>query len=346
MKAAAVSEATSRKLAAFGLVCAFFVTTIHAAQPVPSDPSAAGWWFYRLTAGVFGRLAVPFYFAASGFFLARRAGGEGWWKREAGKRWRTVAVPYFFWLAVWDVFAAGLTVFGNLRSGAGPWARLPAGWDALVFAGLHPFREPYDIPLWFLRSLLLFVLASPPVFGGVRRFGAGFPAAVFAVSLAVLSGAVPGWARGLAVRFVSVQGLFCFSAGAWLAFSGRRLPGGLPAVLGGILGIAGLVLSQWMDFRGWAGAQAVHALFLPLALLGAWRAMPNVRWPAWLTGCTFAVYILHVFVIRALDLGLYGRTDCAVLLFKYAAGFGVALGMALVLHRYFPRFSAFAFGGR
>jgi peptidoglycan/LPS O-acetylase OafA/YrhL len=346
VKVAAVSEATSLKLAAFGFVGAFFVTMIHAAQPVPGDPAQAGWWFYRLTAGVFGRLAVPFYFAVAGFFLARRAGEPGWWRREAAKRGRTLAVPYVFWLAVWDVFAVGLTMMGNARSGAGAWARLPSGWDALVFLGLHPFREPFDIPLWFLRSLLLFVVASPAVFALLRRFGAGFLAALFAVSLAAVADGVPDWVRGLATRFVSVQGLFYFSAGAWLALGGGRLPKGRAAAFGAALGIPGLVFSQWMDSRGLAGAAVVHAFFLPWALLCAWRAMPSARWPRWLTGCTFAVYILHVFAIRLLDLGLYGRTDCGVLLFKYAVGFGLALGAALVSHRFFPRFSSFAFGGR
>lgn len=346
MKGGAVSESTSRKIAAFGFLGAFGVTMIHAAQPVPGDPAQAGWWFYRLTAGVFGRLAVPFYFAVAGFFLARRAEGAGWWKRETAKRWRTLAVPYFFWLAAWDVFAVGLTMLGNARSGAGAWARLPTGWDALAFLGLHPFREPFDIPLWFLRSLLLFVLVSPAVFALLRRFGAWFLAALFAASLAAVADGAPEWARGLATKFVSVQGLFCFSAGAWLSLGGGRLPKGKAAGTAALLGIPGLVVSQWMDSRGLAGAQMVHAFFLPWALLAAWRAMPPVRWPRWLTGCTFAVYILHVFVIRLLDLGLYGRTDCGVLLFKYAAGFGTALGAAVLLHRFFPRFSSFAFGGR
>ena len=347
MTAPAISGETSRKIAAFGLVCAFFVTMIHAAQPVPSDPATAGWWFYRLTAGVFGRLAVPFYFAVSGFFLARHAGEEGWWKREMGKRWKTVAVPYLFWLAAWDVFAVSLTVAGNWRSGAGLWTRLPAGWDALAFAGLHPFREPFDVPLWYLRSLLLFVAASPLVFRLLRRFGRGFLAGLFVLSLVAVADGMPDWAYGLAVRFASVQGLFFFSAGAWLALSGRRLPGGAAAAWGAALaGFAGLVSAQWMNSRGVPGAALVHAFFLPAALLGAWRAMPSVRWPRQLTDCTFAVFILHVFVIRIMDLGLYGRTDCAVLLAKYLAGFGLGLAGALFLHRWFPRFSAFAFGGR
>ena len=343
---APLGGATSRKIAAFGLACAFFVTMVHAGQPAPRDPTQADWWFFRMTAGVFGRLAVPFYFAAAGFFLARRAGEPGWWKRSLAKRWRTVAVPYFFWLAVWDVFAVSLALLHNWRTGAGSWTGLPAARDALAFAGLHPFREPFSVSLWFLRSLLLFVLAGPLLFRLLKRSGAGVLVLLFALSAGCLSGVLPAWADGLANRFVSVQGLSFFAAGAWLALSGTRLPKGWPAATAGAAGFAGLAFSRWMLARGMAGAEAVHAFFLPAALLGAWRAMPSVRWPERLTACTFAVYLLHVFVLRLLLVVLYGETGCAVLLAKYCAGFGLALAAALALKRFFPRFSAFAFGGR
>lgn len=342
----AVSVETSRKIAAFGLVCAFFVTMVHSGQPAPRDPALPEWWFFRMTAGVAGRLAVPFYFAVAGFFLARRAGEPDWWRRALAKRWRSIAVPYLWWLLLWDAFAVLLAVQGNWRTGAGAWTGLPAGWDALAFAGLHPFQEPFSVSLWFLRSLLLFVLASPVLFALLRRAGAGALAALFALSVGCLAGILPAWADGLANRFVSVQGLSFFAAGAWLALSGARLPKGGPAAAAGVAGFAGLAFSRWMLARGMAGAEAVHAFFLPAALLGAWRAMPRVRWPGRLTDCTFAVYLLHVFVLRLLLVAVYGKTGCAVLLFKYLAGFGLSLAAALALKRFFPRFSSFAFGGR
>ena len=67
----ALDAGTSSKIAGFGFVCAFLVVMIHVPQPVPVDSSTPAWWLFRLTAGTFGRLGVPFYFAASGFFLAR-----------------------------------------------------------------------------------------------------------------------------------------------------------------------------------------------------------------------------------------------------------------------------------
>jgi len=346
VSAPAVSPAASAKIAAFGFLCAFGVVAIHAGLPAPADPSAADWWVYRLTAGTFGRLAVPFYFAAAGFFLARHAGERGWWKREMAKRAKTLAVPFCFWLLAWDGFAVAFQLVANRRAGAAAWAALPSGWDALSFFGLHPCRAPFDMPLWFLRSLLLFAAAAPLLFGLVRRFGPAFLALLHLLAVGSVSGCLPAWAEGVAEWSVPPQGLFFFSAGAWLALGDRRPPSGVLAVCLGVLGFSGLVLSFWMLARGMAGAAAVHAAFLPAALPGAWRAMPSVRWPAWLTGCTFAVYVLHVFVVRLLACGLYGAAGTGVLLFKYAAASGLSLAAALVLRRFFPRFSAFAFGGR
>ena len=75
----ALDAGTSSKIAGFGFVCAFLVVMLHVPQPMPADSSTPAWWLFHLTAGTFGRLGVPFYFAVSGFFsrnslFARRTG--------------------------------------------------------------------------------------------------------------------------------------------------------------------------------------------------------------------------------------------------------------------------------
>ena len=114
----ALDRAVSSKIAAFGFACAFLVAAIHVPQPVPSDASQPAWWLYRMTAGTFGRIAVPFYFVVAGYFLARHFGEDSWWRRETAKRLRSLFVPFALWLLLWNAAEGALALASNVRAGA------------------------------------------------------------------------------------------------------------------------------------------------------------------------------------------------------------------------------------
>ena len=210
---------TSAKIAGFGLICAFFVALLHVPQPVPVDTSTSAWWLFHLTAGTFGRLGVPFYFVAAGFFLARHYGESSWWRRETAKRMTSLFVPFVVWLALWNAEEGALAVLSNLRSGASLFEGFPSGGALLVRLGINPLDYPSDIPLWFVRSLLLYVIASCVFFPALKRTGPLLPAMVLVFSTALrLSGGSSEVCRFL-TRFVSLHGLFYFLVGASLALA-------------------------------------------------------------------------------------------------------------------------------
>ena len=338
---------TSAKIAGFGLICAFFVALLHVPQPVPVDTSTSAWWLFHLTAGTFGRLGEPFYFAAAGFFLARHYGESSWWRRETAKRMTSLFVPFVVWLALWNAEEGALAVLSNLRSGASLFEGFPSGGALLVRLGINPLDYPSDIPLWFVRSLLLYVIASCVFFPALKRIGPLLPAMVLVFSTALrLSGGSSEVCRFL-TRFVSLHGLFYFLVGASLALGVLRMPTrNILFAFAGAAGVAGLFASQFLASRNIVWWGVLHELSLPLALLAAWRAFPSVSWPHSLTSLTFPVYVLHVFVIRALDVLMYGDMSCAGIVAKYTAVSALTLAVAVAIRKFLPRFHSFAFGGR
>lgn len=343
----ALDRVVSSKIAAFGFVCAFLVAAIHVPQPIPSDVSQPAWWLYRMTAGTFGRIAVPFYFVVAGYFLARHFGEGSWWRRETAKRLKSLLVPFALWLLLWNAVEGALALASNVRDGASATAGFPSGWALLSRLGVNPFDYPSDIPLWFVRSLLLYAAASCLLLPAVRRFGVALSAVVLAISASSrLSGCDSG-AWLFLTRFVSLHGLFYFLVGATLAMKAAAPPPrGRAVALLCAVGVFGIFLSQFLAARGVAWWGVLHELSLPLALLAAWRFFPCVSWPRAVTSLTFPIYILHVFAVRALDVAMYGKTGCAALVAKYVAVCAVSVLAAAAMRALLPRFHAFAFGGR
>lgn len=338
---------TSSKIAGFGLVCAFLVVMIHVPQPVPSDPATPAWWLVHLTAGTLGRLGVPFYFVASGFFLARHFGEPSWARHETAKRVKSLLVPFLLWLLLWNAMEGTLAALSNLRRGAAATAGFPSGTALLARLGIDLLDYPSNIPLWFVRSLFLYVAASGVLLPALRKAGLALPAALLALSTALRLAGDDAAACRFLTHFVSVHGLFYFLMGASLSLGIFRAPAksALCAFLGAA-GTVGLFASQFLAARNVAWWGALHELSLPLALLAAWRAFPEVSWPRSLTSLTFPVYILHVFAIRALDIAMYGHRSCAALVFKFVAVSVATLGAAAASRAVLPRFHSFAFGGR
>lgn len=100
-----------------GVVCACLVVFIH----VMVEPSAgtAEWWVYHLFKRGVCNIAVPFFFAAAGYFLAGHCRETGWWARETRKRMRTLLAPYCAWVLLALLWGTALALTANLLAGDG-----------------------------------------------------------------------------------------------------------------------------------------------------------------------------------------------------------------------------------
>lgn len=117
---------------------------------------------YFTANGVF-RFRIPMLFAISGYLLAY-ADGKGYWKM-LGKRFRTLAIPYFLWSILGAVIAWGLfhwsftqqsTIVTHLQPTDKNWNQF--GWrewrDTILSTNV-------SYQLWFLRSLFILNLFYP-----------------------------------------------------------------------------------------------------------------------------------------------------------------------------------------
>lgn len=280
---------------------------------------------------LFSYPALSFFFAVSGYFLARRHGEPGWWRMAICKRIGTIAVPYCVWQLVSGVVAYCVE---------GRWTLRPGGF------GLNPFVHPHLVPLWYLRNLMLLVVVSPILFWCLKRWGRWFVAILLAVWLSErgLVGLCPPSAslrlNGLLQATFSLQGLFAFGFGACLAWR--------PMTLGRRAGV-------------WCGVAALALVFMRFALnvstpidwliptsclvlAFAWTHVPPSRLPGFIAHSVFPIYLMHGIVLNVLCRAF--AYDRATPLVELLAAVGVPVASSALLHRFAPRVARVVFGGR
>ena len=186
----------------------------------------AGWIAFSII-GTFlnklGFIAVPLFFTISGFLFYQKLETWSWeiWKQKVRSRVGTLLVPYLIFNAIAAISAVALSLKAGNGFGLGlanperlPW--IGWLWNSMSFCqdwknwlGMDmQLYYPHDIPLWFVRDLMVMVLLSPAIHWLVRKGGVIYLGIVgIAYWLGILCCA-PGF---------STNALFFFSLGAFAA---------------------------------------------------------------------------------------------------------------------------------
>ena len=241
--------------------------------------------------GALSTVVNAYFFAAAGFFLAGHVHEKGWWAREIEKRFWSLVVPYF---------ALNAVLFALLAVYQWPDVRFPVdkpgcfGIDLLRALGVWGAENPVDGPLWFVRSLVLYVIAMPLFMPFIRnRY-----CAAASCGCLFLMNCIDAWQPHLpetAYWIFRPQWLAFFLGGAAVRMHGVPR---FAVKHGWVLLAAGCILACYAHPNKAEGEviafyNAVRWIGRPVLIAGLLGAMPAARWPKALTGNSFGIYALH-----------------------------------------------------
>ena len=339
-----ITEAASRKIQNMGILCAFLVVIIHCRPHF--GLGTTGWWLEEILENGVTQIAVPFFFAVSGFMMGRGLQGMGY-RNAVQKRIRTLLVPFALWNAL---FWLENLIWKNSR------ALLHGGDISFSFPtlrqiGLLHTGCPLLSPLWYVRALFVLVVLSPVFVWCLKKFRWWFLLFLFVVYAAVCpfwplpdAGA---WSEFARVGIFPVLGLFYFSLGLALQegiVDASKLA--ISPVVSLSVGMGLAVLRALFVYKALPAAQYLGFLCVHFTLYGLWGLMDDRRWPQWLVANSFGVYLVHKFVLLPVKTYLRPGRSVATYLIVAVFAFAVSLAMAQLLKRAMPKTSAVLFGGR
>lgn len=175
----------------------------------------------------FAFIAVPLFFAISGYLFFQKLDTWSWpvWRQKIRSRVKTLLIPFLIFNAIcaisllcislndsngWSLAGANdgrLPIVGWLWNGVS----YCQGWENWLGMDMQLYY-PLDVPLWFVRDLMVMLALSPAIHWIIRKGGGVYLGLVgMAYCLGILCCA-PGF---------STNALFFFSLGAFAAI--RRI---------------------------------------------------------------------------------------------------------------------------
>lgn len=341
-----VSERVSSKIANMSFLCAVLVVCIHVQRP-----GGCSFFLIKWISGGVSQIAVPFFFAVSGYLLLNHLGSKGWWFSSLKKRLKTLVVPFFclnlFWFPIiYSFHAIGVRYFhadDTNRIMDLTFCNFMKGINILPFWG-----GPILGVLWYVRALLLLVLVAPIfvwVIGKSKRVGGITVVSLF--SLWVFQANVFPWMS----YELSLRCLFYFALGMFVRMYELE---NVKKWVGGVLlcsGISALIASKNISGLGVFGP-VLSSSYVILLMVGFWSLMPTFVLPSFFKGTSFAIYVIHPMLIylggtifKATGLWAFANTDMGIL-FSVIVYTVMACGIKWCMDRKLQSVSALFFGGR
>lgn len=312
------------------------------------------WWL----SSALPSLAVATFFLIAGFLFFQGYTPQAGWSFFRSKwksRLHTLLLPYLVWNAIkfvqlwgkhgWDSLATHWhRVEGfNLLWGEHTIGREQVGLFGLPLGQLH---APINVPLWFVRDLMVFCLLTPLLALLLRR-------KVRAIALLLLAFGAYALHTLPYPLGISLRSLPMFMLGAAIALHGGDLYAPLRRWRWPLYAsYAALLLTQWSGHGQPAIILLTTAIGIAtyLALAGhvAERLRQLPKWYVQLSGGSFLLYAAHtvgllegcVKLVKAILPGVSPQLRTLHYLLPPLLCVVVCLALFVILRRYFPRLSA------
>ena len=301
------------------------------------------------------RVAMRLFFFFSGFlFFYKSDFSRSIYLGKLKRRVKTLLIPYIFWNLFSLMFYWGAQVFmGSMTSGTN---KLIADYSFVDWLNVFwdfNYGMPVNLPLWFIRDLMIMAILSPVLYVLIK-----YVKLAFVLVLGVL------WCCDLwqGVLSVSAVGLFFFSLGAWFSinkvnfvevFSGwKKCALGLYVML--LVASVALKYGNVMDVY-----VVVHNLEIMAGLVAVvgWTnygvERKKLRCNHLLAESSFFIYVYHglpmLFVTKMWVKTFYPASELSMITGYILIPTVIVLlgiGMYYLMQRYLPRFTKIVMGSR
>ena len=351
-----MTKELSSKISNVSFVCACLVVFIHVSS-VKMDLRLSNFIFEWIQTEMTG-VAVPLFLIISGLLLGRHINEEGWYRRAIISRVKSLVVPFFMLNLLWFPVICLIHYIGARYFGAdGSNDRIHFTFYNFIYGvGLIPWGGGVVVGLWYVRALFYLVLLSPLFAWFIRR-----GRLLSGVLIIVLLGL---WCLQSRIHFASASMVeamsytFCmrcplfFSIGMACAL---WAPNSLPrnsAIIFVPISAGVLFWTKNHSFTDLSILTLVKFSTTVLLAIAIWSLTPSSKWPKCFIGNSFQVFVLHGMILYLLPIpmkaiGIWDQiiNKCGLLPVFVLTVF-IAISVAEILKRSFPRFAYVVFGGR
>ena len=375
MSTTAVTAAVSAKFRFWSFISMVLLVFVHGynlheryMQPWTIPGEGLSWTSfteYFFANGIF-RFRIPMLFIISGFLFAMR--DDRPYRSRAGKRFRSLFVPYLVWSALGVAFTYGLEIF--------PWGREIVGGSHVVQISdtrllVHDYRwyellgrwlfVPVPYQLWFIRVLFIYNLAYPAIRWCILNRTGRWIFFGFAILI---------WIGTMGFVIIEGEGLLFFSLGVWIQKSGFNIEHPSGWLKPGIWGILFVSLAAIKTYLALTAASylgqaifpvltLIHKIMVMSGLIACWygldplvRLCMNKQWFIWLSAFSFMIYAMHApLVAFCIDpiltlLGSMPGSGLLAFVLLPAIIIIICIGSGLLLRSLVPKIYMVLTGGR
>ncbi len=176
-----MNEYLSRKVKFLSFLSIIMVVYIHFTFCLTLDPNSSGeevGLFNYFMESVFRngitQFAVPLFFVISGYlFFQNMRGLKHEFISKYKSRFRTLFIPYVFWNSFWILFTLAFCFFGakmNLLEKPLEEMQMITTLQSWKLFLLNYILPSPNIPLWYVRDLMMLVLLSPIVYFLIKKW--------------------------------------------------------------------------------------------------------------------------------------------------------------------------------